>query len=137
MGGNIDVPGYSARGSSTQRTGILPSVRGRTLPVPAATVAADPGSRQGSRGDEAAEGTGGPVQHPILTPHDGGRGEYDGEALLNDVFDLMRRRLPHLRLDDPVRPTVAALLPHLAEALGRPAVALVQEARRRDAADHL
>lgn len=59
-------------------------------------------------------------QPPILTGHDGGLGEYDGEALANEVFDLIRRRLPRLRPEDPMRPMMAQLLPALGEALGRP-----------------
>lgn len=60
------------------------------------------------------------VQHPILTGHDGGAtGEYTGEALMNEVFDLMRRRLPELLPDDPYRARLMVLLPPMGAALGR------------------
>jgi len=48
-----------------------------------------------------------------------------GAALLNDVFDLISGRLPQLPLDDPARPSLAALCPMLAQALGRPRMALI------------
>jgi hypothetical protein len=42
-----------------------------------------------------------------------------GDRLLNDVFDLVTRRLPELEVDDPVRRRFAAILPQLARNLGR------------------
>lgn len=67
-------------------------------------------------------------QSPILTSLDGGADAtlYDGEELLNEVFDLMRRRLPKIPVDDPARPALTALLPALAESLGRPLVVPVR-----------
>jgi hypothetical protein len=63
------------------------------------------------------------MQHPILTAIDGQAGrapQITGETVLNEVFDLVRRRLPYLSATDPARPHLAALAPALAEALGRP-----------------
>lgn len=69
-----------------------------------------------------------PVQHPILTGHDGGVGddEYTGEHLMGEVFDLMRRRLPQLHRADPYRPRLMALLPQMGAALGRDRLVPVQ-----------
>jgi len=53
----------------------------------------------------------------------------DGGQLLEEVFDLIRRRLPHLRPDDPVRKEFAAVLPSVARDLGRPTVELVPDGR--------
>lgn len=50
---------------------------------------------------------------------------YDGEALLNEVYDLMRHRLPLLSPEDAARPYLSALLPQLGVALGRPALVAV------------
>ncbi len=60
-------------------------------------------------------------QAPLMKGHDGGRGggEYTGEDLMGEVFDLMRRRLPHLQEDDPMRPRLMELLPSMGVALGR------------------
>lgn len=67
----------------------------------------------------------------VLTGHDGGRAqdEYTGEDLAAEMFDLMRRRLPLLDGDDPVRLTLHALLPALGEALGRPRLLAVEPQR--------
>lgn len=79
------------------------------------------------------------MQHPILTSHPGGRDAVEGaakvtgESVLNEVYDLIRHRLPHLQPDDPARPYLAALGPALGEALGRPRAVAVPEARLRDA----
>jgi hypothetical protein len=59
-------------------------------------------------------------------PDQGGRNPETGEALLNDVFDLIRCRLPRLPVNDPARPALTALCPMLAQALGRPSVSLVR-----------
>lgn len=70
-------------------------------------------------------------QQPIMRLHEGGGDACDensGEALMNDVFDLIRRRLPSLPLEDPTRPALAALCPMLAQALGRPQVVEVRAA---------
>ncbi len=48
-----------------------------------------------------------------------------GEALLNDVFDMLSERLPYLPLEDPARPALAALCPMLAQSLGRSRLALI------------
>lgn len=90
-------------------------------------VAGDAGSA--TAGDEAASSTGDAVtDRPILTPHTGeeDRGSYTTNDLMNEVFDLMRRRLPKLAADDPGRRRVMALLPALGEALGRDQVVPVQ-----------
>ncbi len=42
-----------------------------------------------------------------------------GEAILNDICDLITRRLPAIPLDDPARPGLARITPQLAAALGR------------------
>src|SRR5436305_1230704 len=62
-----------------------------------------------------------------LTVHEGGRGAdmVTGETVLNEVFDLIRLRLPFIGASDPARPYLAALAPALAEALGRPRAAVV------------
>lgn len=63
----------------------------------------------------------GRMQPPILKGHDGGgEDQYDGEALANEVFDLIRRRLPRLDSEDPFRPVFCQWLPELGDALGRP-----------------
>lgn len=60
------------------------------------------------------------MQGPILRGHDGeGEQPYDGEALANEVFDLLRRRLPSLPLTDPLRSVLYQMLPALGSALGR------------------
>lgn len=66
---------------------------------------------------------------PPLTEvrRDDGAREYDGEALAVEMFDLLRRRLPRLAEDDPVRCVVQQLLPALGEALGRPRLLPVAE----------
>ncbi len=48
-----------------------------------------------------------------------------GERLLNEVFDLLRRDLPRLPLDDPTRPPLTALMPELARTLGRSTLSAV------------
>lgn len=69
-------------------------------------------------------------QHPILTPLDGGGAkEYDGDDLMNEVFDLMRHRLPRLRMTDPHRPVVSEFLAALGPRLGRDRLVAVQESR--------
>lgn len=60
-------------------------------------------------------------QPPILSLHHGTRDDFlTGEDVLAEVFDLIRRRLPRLAPDDPVRASLAPVLPALAEQLGRP-----------------
>jgi hypothetical protein len=68
-------------------------------------------------------------QPPILTVHDGQSDSgITGEFVLNEIFDLIRRRLPMLPATDPARPHLAALAPALGDALGRPrAVAVPAE----------
>lgn len=51
------------------------SVRGDTVLVSVSTVADTEGLAATAPGDAATEVHGGPVQHPILTGHDGGHGE--------------------------------------------------------------
>lgn len=68
-------------------------------------------------------------QSPILTAHDGGGEQDSGEQLLNDVFDLIRRRLPRLACDDPVRVSLTAVMPELARRLDRPHVMPVRADR--------
>lgn len=55
---------------------------------------------------------------PVATP--AGPDQDTGEALLNDVFDLIAERLPRLPLDDPARPALAVLCPLMGQSLGRP-----------------
>lgn len=72
-------------------------------------------------GGAAAVAAEGHMQHPIMRGIDGGGSdEYDGAMLGEELFDFIRRRLPRLPADDPLRPTLQALLPRLADALGRP-----------------
>lgn len=60
------------------------------------------------------------MQHPILTPIDGGgESQYTGVTLLNEVYDLIRRRLPKLSPDDPHRAVLSWLLTQLGPRLGR------------------
>jgi hypothetical protein len=59
-------------------------------------------------------------QRPAVTLVNGGAEHgYSVDDLMNEVFDLMCRRLPRIGLDDPRRLRVMALLPTLANALGR------------------
>lgn len=44
---------------------------------------------------------------------------YTGEDLLNEVFDVMKCRVPKLQPDDPYRERLMTLIPQLAAALGR------------------
>lgn len=60
-----------------------------------------------------------------LTSYDGGGGGLSGDQVLDEVFDLISRRLPRLRPDDPVREILGACLPGVARDLGRPIVQLV------------
>lgn len=79
------------------------------------------------------------MQHPILTGHDGGKRDDDaltGEHVLNEIYDLIRRRLPLIPLDDPARTCLAALAPALGESLGRPRAVAVPEVRQRAARPH-
>lgn len=77
-------------------------------------------------------------QPPILRGHNGGRSPGsdhtpEAEALLNDLFDFMRRRLPLLDQDDPVRRRLQPMLPALGQALGRPALLPVEDSQRHRA----
>lgn len=76
------------------------------------------------------------VDRPILTPHDGGaeNANYSTDDLMNEVFDLMRRRLPRLNAGDPGRARLMALLPQIGAALGRDQVVPVPEDRARQSA---
>lgn len=47
------------------------------------------------------------------------------DGLLNEIADLIAKRLPHIPLDDPGRPVIAKLSPALNHTLGRPQVTLV------------
>lgn len=47
---------------------------------------------------------------------------YDGGDLAEEIYELVAERLPRLPVDDPLRPTLHALLPRIADALGRPPV---------------
>jgi len=47
-------------------------------------------------------------------------GSYSGEQLANDVYDLIRTRMPQVGLDDPLRATLERTMPALGEALGMP-----------------
>lgn len=70
------------------------------------------------------------LQHPLLHALEGhGEPSLDGLALLEDVYDLMRRRLPQLDPDDPVRLRLQPLLPALGHALGRPRLTRVGDPR--------
>jgi hypothetical protein len=50
-----------------------------------------------------------------------------GRQLLNDLYDLMRKRLPGVASTDPCRETLARLLPELGRQLGRPLVTIARE----------
>jgi hypothetical protein len=67
---------------------------------------------------------------PGLKVLDGGKDGYDGEALMNEVFDLIRRRLPKIPADDPMRPRLSSLLPALGMALGRDPLVPVETPQR-------
>lgn len=111
---------------------VFPSDASHTVPSSASNGRPRRGLPGG--GDSAAEVREGPMQQlPIMRGLEGGgeRDENTGEALLNDVFDLISKRLPKLPLTDPARPTLAALSPMLAQALGRPLVAEVPSAQQR------
>lgn len=69
-------------------------------------------------------------QRPLMRGLEGGRqGGLTGQDLLEEVFDLIRRRLPLLADDDPVRGSLSATLTALAPELGRPRVMPVPEDR--------
>ncbi len=70
-------------------------------------------------------------QGPILRSHDGGGDHYDGESLANDVYDLMRRKLPLLAEDDPLRPAFSESLTSLSVLLGRPLLVPVPARQER------
>ena len=64
----------------------------------------------------------------ITTIYDGGReADLTGEEVLEEVFDLIRRLLPRLHPDDPVRASFLRLAPMLGTSLGHSLVALVRE----------
>lgn len=65
---------------------------------------------------------------PTLVMHAGGIGQdWDaGERLMNDVYELIRSRLPGLAYDDPVREIWAAALPEFGRLLGRPRAVLIK-----------
>lgn len=50
-----------------------------------------------------------------------------GQQVLNEILDLITRRLPQLAADDPARPGLAAFAPALGAALGRPPAVAVAE----------
>lgn len=58
-------------------------------------------------------------QSPILNGLKGGNEQYDGQALMNEVFDLMSERLSWLPPDDGYRPVVEDFLTALGPRLGR------------------
>jgi hypothetical protein len=65
---------------------------------------------------------------PTLTPYKGPAADWSaGERLLNDVFELVRARLPELAPDDPVRESFAKVLPDVGRSLGRPLIGSVGE----------
>ena len=121
---------HSAWIASTEH--VFPSDGSHTVPPSASNGRPRRGLPRG--GDSAAGVREGPMQQlPIMRGLEGGRGERDentGEALLNDIFDLISKRLPRLPLTDPARPALAALSPMLAQALGRPLVAEVPSAQQ-------
>lgn len=63
-----------------------------------------------------------------LTTYDGGRTDQrTGRDVVEEVYDLLRHRLPDLSPDDPARPALAATLTDLAPMLGRPTAEIVRE----------
>lgn len=61
-----------------------------------------------------------------LTAYDGGReGRLSGEEVLDELFDLIRLRLPRLAPEDPVHGSLSRLAPYLGQSLGRPTVEIV------------
>lgn len=135
-------PGFEVSQSPEGRAGSmergLPMERcrpdgGLACPASPSIAGDDARSEQGS-GDDPAEAPGVVrMDRPILTPHDGCGEHYDGENLMNEIFDLIRRRLPLLPPGDPVRRVMHALLPRLAVALGRPRVLPARDPRPRAA----
>lgn len=89
----------------------------------------------GDRGNAAVGELETTVQHPMMKGHDGGDdgGEYTGHHLAEELFDLMRRRLPRLADDDPYRHLLMRTLPVLGEALGRPQLVPVGTPARQQA----
>lgn len=63
---------------------------------------------------------------PLRSYDGGGEGVLSGNEVLNEVYDLLRRRLPDLSPDDPARPALAATLTDLAPMLGRPTAEIVR-----------
>jgi hypothetical protein len=49
-----------------------------------------------------------------------------GEALANDLYDLIAERLPRIPMDDPAREVFARHLPAVGDALGRPRALLIE-----------
>lgn len=92
----------------------------------AGSTAAGPGLS--SEGMPRPSRESGMSQQPILKGHDGGKGrdEVTGESVLNEVYDLLRRRLPSVDPSDRLRPTLMRFLPLLGEALGRPRLVEVE-----------
>lgn len=72
-----------------------------------------------------------PDQPPIFSMHEGGNGAgvVTGRKVLDDIYDLIRRALPKIPIDDPARPYLTAALPALGDELGRPRVVAVPPSR--------
>lgn len=64
-------------------------------------------------------------QQPVLVLHEGVTEVLSGREVLDEVFDLIRYRLPYLATEDPVRQILSAVLP----SPGRPALAPVPAER--------
>jgi len=64
-----------------------------------------------------------------LTAYDGNREGLlsGGKEVVDEIYDLIRARLPRLAADDPVRRSLSRVAPGLAEALDRPVVEIVRE----------
>jgi hypothetical protein len=52
------------------------------------------------------------------------------ERVLTEILEVLTRSLPTIPLDDAGRPHLAGLAPQLADALGRPRIALVEGGAR-------
>lgn len=93
-------------------------------------MAAGDTSSGGGPGENAAAGMEAPsMQHPILTPLDGDGIQRDGQEVLVEVFDVIRRSLPDVPPTDPYRPVLSWFLTQLGPRLGRPELVPVPESR--------
>jgi hypothetical protein len=65
---------------------------------------------------------------PTLTTYQGAACDPNaGKRLLDDLFELIRERLPDLAPDDPCRAAFLEVMPFVAQSLGKPLTAVNEE----------